>query len=256
MDFIKFLGTSGARFVMIKQIRKTGGIWLNLDDTNILIDPGPGALVNILKSKPKLSPKDLDAIIITHRHLDHCNDINVMIEAMTNGGFDKKGLVFAPKQALDEDPVILKYVRSYVEEIKYLEEKKKYKIKNITFKTPVKHIHHNVETYGLNFYSKNHSISFITDTAYFKNIEKYYKEPILIINVVKFKDNEIQHLSIKDAEKIIKKNKPKITVLTHFGMTMIKAKPWELAENLSKKLDLKIIAASDGMKIELDKLYQ
>lgn len=60
------------------------------------------------------------------------------------------------------------------------------------------------------------------------------------------------HLSLKDAEKIITANKPKLSILTHFGMTMIKAKPWEIAEQLSDKLGVKVIAASDGMEIDID----
>ena len=72
-----------------------------------------------LSSKPKLNPLVLDGIILTHRHLDHSNDINVMIEAMTNGGFKKKGIVFAPSDALEEDPVILEYFRDHVDKIRY-----------------------------------------------------------------------------------------------------------------------------------------
>ena len=79
MDKIKFLGTAGARFVVIKQLRKSGGIWITLDDTNLLIDPGPGSLLRCLSSKPKLNPKDLDGIILSHKHIDHSNDINIMI---------------------------------------------------------------------------------------------------------------------------------------------------------------------------------
>jgi phosphoribosyl 1,2-cyclic phosphodiesterase len=253
MNNIKFLGTAGARFVVTKQLRKSGGIWLELDDTNILIDPGPGSLVRCLSSRPKLNPRDLDGIILTHRHLDHSNDVNIIIEAMTKGGWDKKGVVFAPSDALDNDPVVLKYVRKYVKKIEVLKEKKEYKIKNITFKTPVKHPHHGVETYGINFYSKDLSLSFISDTAYFEGIESYYKEDILIINLARVtKSEKIQHLSIEDVEKIISNNKPKLVVLTHFGMTIIKAKPWDIAENLSNKFGLHVIAASDGLKIDLD----
>jgi len=255
MNKIKFLGTAGARFVVTKQLRKSGGIWLSLDDTNVIIDPGPGSLIRCLSSKPKLNPLDLDGIILTHRHLDHSNDINIMIEAMTNGGFKKKGIVFAPEDALNDDPVILKYIRNYVEKIEILREKGTYKIGNISFTTPIRHLH-GVETYGLNIYGKNCLISIITDTKYFEGIESHYKGDILIINSVLIeKKDYINHLSISDIENIISINKPKLTILTHFGMTIIKAKPWEITEKLSKKLGVNIIAANDGMEIYLD-LYK
>jgi hypothetical protein len=35
-------------------------------------------------------------------------------------------------------------------------------------------------------------------------------------------------------------------------MTIIKSKPWDLAKKLSEKLGVKVIAASDGMQINLD----
>jgi ribonuclease BN (tRNA processing enzyme) len=254
MNRIKFLGTAGARFVVTKQLRASGGIWLTLDDTNIMIDPGPGSLVRCVSSKPKLNPLDLDGIILTHKHIDHSNDINIMIEAMTNGGFKKKGVVFAPSDAIEDDPVILKYFRNHVEKIEVLKEKQNYKIGNITFSTPVKH-RHRVETYGLNIYGKECSISIISDTKYFKGLESYYKGDILIINVVLFEEKpEIDHLSLLDAEKILSINKPKLGILSHFGMTIIKSKPWDIAEKLTKKLGVKVIAANDGMDIDLDKI--
>ena len=253
MDFIKFLGTAGARFVMIKQLRSSGGIWVSLDDTNVLIDPGPGSLIRCLSSKPRLDPKNLDGIILTHRHIDHSNDINLMIEAMTNGGFKKKGKVFAPKDALEDEPVIFRYAREQVEEIIELHEGEEYSIKNIRFDTPVRHLH-GVETYGINIYGKGITISLISDTKYFDGLESFYKGDILILNVIRLEPrDDILHLSLKDAEKIISKNRPKLSVLTHFGMTMLKAKPWEVAENLSKKLNLKVVAANDGMVIDIEK---
>ncbi|HEC82027.1 MAG TPA: MBL fold metallo-hydrolase [Thermoplasmatales archaeon] len=252
MNYLKFLGTGGARFVVIKQLRASGGLWLSLDDTNVLIDPGPGSLIKCLSSRPKLNPADLEGIILTHRHLDHSNDINIMIEAMTNGGFKKKGVVFAPKDALEGDPVILRYIRDQVDRIELLKEGERYMLGNISFSTPVKHVH-GVETYGLNIQGKNNSISLVTDTRYFDGLESYYNGDILIVNVVRLMEKEgIEHLSLRDAEKIFSINKPKLGILTHFGMTMLKAKPWVLADELSKKLGVKIIAARDGMIVDLD----
>jgi len=171
---------------------------------------------------------------------------------MTNGGFKKKGVVFAPNDALEGDPVILKYVRNHVDKIIVLKEKSSYKVGNISFSTPVKHVH-GVESYGLNINGKKHSISLITDTKYFDGLESHYKGDVLIINVVFLEERpEMDHLSLKDAEKILSINKPKLGIITHFGMTMVKAKPWEIAEKLSKKLSIKVIAARDGMEIDLD----
>jgi phosphoribosyl 1,2-cyclic phosphodiesterase len=252
MNKIKFLGTAGARFVVTKQLRKSGGLWITLDDTNVLIDPGPGSLINCLSSRPKLNPKDLDGIILTHRHIDHSNDINIMIEAMTNGGFNKKGVVFATYDSLEDDSVILDYVRDQIENIEILKEKGTYNIGKITFSTPVKHIH-GVETYGLKIRGKDSSISIITDTKYFEGLERYYQSDIIILNVVLTEGKEhIMHLSLIDAERIINANKPKLSILTHFGMKMLRIKPWEIAEYLSNKLGVKVIAASDGMEIDID----
>ena len=98
--FIKFVGTAGARFVVMKQLRSSGGVWLSDGKSHLYMDPGPGALVRCLNTKPKLDPSTLDGILLTHKHLDHSSDINVMIEAMTDGGFKKRGVLFAPGDAL------------------------------------------------------------------------------------------------------------------------------------------------------------
>ena len=256
MSFIKFLGTAGARFVVMKQLRASGGVWLSVGKTNLYIDPGPGALVRCLNSKPKLEPSTLDGILLTHKHLDHSSDVNVMIEAMTEGGFKKRGILFAPGDALEEDPVVLKYVRSYVEKVEVLKENSEYRIGEIQFSTAQRH-RHRVETYGLNFEILPHTISWITDTKFFPDLPNLYPGKILIIHVVRLKpigDDPIEHLSIEDVKTIIKKAKPKLTILTHFGMTMIKAKPWVVAAELEKELKSKVVAASDGMKLDLEEV--
>jgi len=254
MSFIKFLGTAGARFVMTKQLRASGGIWLSVGRTNLSIDPGPGALVRCLNSKPRLEPSTLDGILLTHKHLDHSGDVNVMTEAMTDGGFKKRGILFAPKDALEEDPVVFKYVMGYVEKVEVLQEDSEYRIGDIRFSTAKRH-QHRVETYGLNFKTSPRTMSLITDTRFFPELPDLYRGEILVIHVVRFKpigDDPIDHLSIEDVKGIVEKTKPRLTILTHFGMTMIKAKPWVVAAELEKELGLKVIAASDGMKIDLE----
>jgi phosphoribosyl 1,2-cyclic phosphodiesterase len=255
MSFIKFIGTAGARFVVTKQLRSSGGVWLSVGKTNLYIDPGPGALVRCLNSKPKLDPSTLDGILLTHKHLDHSCDINIMIEAMTEGGFKKRGVLFAPWDALEEDPVVLRYVRAYVEKVEVLKENYEYRIGEISFSTAQRH-RHRVETYGINFKISPHTVSWITDTKFFPELLNLYRGEIFVIHVVRLKpigNEPIEHLSLEDVKTIIKKARPKLTILTHFGMTMIKAKPWVVAAELEKELGLRVIAASDGMKLDLER---
>jgi phosphoribosyl 1,2-cyclic phosphodiesterase len=248
-DFIKFLGTAGARFVMIKQLRASGGIWISYQGTNVLIDPGPGSIVRCATSRPKLDPSKLDAIILTHRHLDHSGDINVMIEAMTEGGFKKRGVVFSPGDAIDEDTVILKHAMNFPEKIEILQASRNYSVGNFQFQTSPRHIHP-VETYGLKFNFKNTSVSLLTDTKYFKELADFYKSDILIICVVFYEPRPgIDHLCLADAESLIKEINPKKAILTHFGMTMLKAKPHIQAEKLSGELGISVEAAYDGMTL-------
>jgi phosphoribosyl 1,2-cyclic phosphodiesterase len=178
--------------------------------------------------------------------------VNILIEAMTDGGFKKKGVLFCPDDAVSENPVVLKYVTSYLDNIIHLKEKENYIIKDVSFSTPIRHVHP-VETYGVIF-NLNKTISLITDTRFFDSLPDYYRADILIINVLRSKPIEkqdtVDHLAINDVAEIIGRIKPEIAIMTHFGMNMIKEKPYLLAKKLKKETGIEVIAAYDGMKLE------
>ena len=251
-DTITFLGTAGARIMVANQILASGGLWLNLSGTEILLDPGPGSIVQA--TKRKLRADKLSAIILSHRHLDHSADTNIMVEAMTQGGFKRHGWLFAPADALGSEPVIFSYLKDYLEGVEVLQEGKSYSVGNISFTTPVRHIHQ-VETYGILFRTPEHTFSYIADSRYFDGLCHSYGGELLIINVVRLEANHpFDHLSVPDAEHIITELKPKVAILTHFGRTMWQAKPWEVAQRLSQDTGVKVIAARDGMRFDLAQL--
>jgi ribonuclease BN (tRNA processing enzyme) len=258
-DTITFLGTGGARFMIITQILASGGLWLDLGGTEILVDPGPGCIVQT--NKRKLKAEKLSAIIVSHRHLDHAADVNIMVEAMTQGGFKSHGRLFAPRDALETEPVLLNYLRDRLDAIEVLGEGKYYNIGDISFSTPVRHIHP-VENYGMVFTTPRHTFSYISDTRYFDGLPGYYNSELLIINLVFMEPRTpeshpnmpIDHLSVPDAERLVSEIRPKTAILTHFGMGVWRAKPWEIARQLSEKTGVKVIAARDGMKFDLSKL--
>lgn len=237
-----------------KQILASGGAWLNFGGVEILLDPGPGCLVHAVKRK--LDPTRLAAIILSHKHLDHSGDINVMIEAMTDGGRRKRGLVFAPSDAIDSGsaPVILSYLCSFPEAVETLAEGRSYKIGNMEFETPVRH-HHGVETYGFVFKTPRHTLSWIIDTKFFPELTKFYRGELLIINVVRCQaGSPFDHLSVPEAKQIIREVQPRAAIITHFGMTIWQARPWEVAKQLSDETGVRVISARDGLSFDLAQL--
>ncbi len=254
-NYIKILGTAGARHVVARQLRSSAGTFLSIHGKSILLDPGPGTLVRLAKSKPAIDVTGLDAIVLSHRHIDHACDVNILIDAMTAGGLQRRGSLFAPSDALGPgDPVVLHYLRGFLEEIVTLEEGKEYSIGPVRFSTSIRH-RHPVETYGLRFDAEGCKVSFLVDTAYFPELAESYRDAdVLIINLVRREPRPIgliQHLCLDDVRALLAEVRPGRTILTHFGMTMHREKPWELASALADELGLDVAAASDGMTIEL-----
>ncbi|MBO0810574.1 MAG: MBL fold metallo-hydrolase [Microlunatus sp.] len=77
------------------------------DGYRLLIDPGYGVMSELLRH---CDPADIDAVLISHGHPDHCADLNPLLRARVLGSWVSDRLpVFAPEGALDAvlalDPV-------------------------------------------------------------------------------------------------------------------------------------------------------
>lgn len=243
---VTFMGTAGARFMVAKQLAASGGLYLEENGIHLACDPGPGAVVQYAKRKVDLAR--LDGILVSHRHLDHCGDVNVMIEAMTEGGFRPRGKLYCPADALDDDPVILRYLRSFPNEVVRLEPSTDYRLKDLAFTTSPRHVH-GVETYGFRFGDR---LGWVTDSGYYDGIAEDHKADTMILHTVLMdRRPELPHLGIDDAARIIAEAEPKLAIITHFGMGVWRAHPWELAEKLSQTTGVQVKAARDGMAIEV-----
>jgi phosphoribosyl 1,2-cyclic phosphodiesterase len=179
-----------------------------------------------------------------------------MIEAMTEGGFKKRGVLLCPNDALtnEGDAVVLNYYKGLLDRIETFKEGGSYAVGNIEIQTPKRHVH-GVETYGFNVKVRGENattVSFIADTLYFDDLEQYYDGDVLVMNVVMYKRREgVDHLCVQDAKRIIEDGSPKVAILTHFGMTMLRNKPWEIAKQLSEETGIEVVAARDGMRFDL-----
>jgi ribonuclease BN (tRNA processing enzyme) len=250
MSSLLFLGTAGGRVLVFRQLRASGGLWLESNGTNILFDPGPGALIRCLQNN--LNPQDLDAIVLSHKHLDHSADANVMIEAISEGGFKPKGWILAPGDCYDEDPVILKYNRNYLDEFVRTHEGFKYQHKGVELEFPIKH-EHGVETYGYKIKTSKFTLSHIVDTKFFDALIRSYNNcDILVINTIFSEPRPYPHLCVDDAIKLIEGIKPSLAILTHFGYKLWQENPEIYAEKIQNNTGIQTIAARDGLKLDLE----
>ncbi|HKC18501.1 MAG TPA: MBL fold metallo-hydrolase [Candidatus Dormibacteraeota bacterium] len=243
---LTFMGTAGARFMVAKQVAASGGLFLEDGDTRLALDPGPGAIVRYAQSGVDLTT--IDAIVLSHRHLDHSGDVNVMLEGMTDGGFQHRGQLFCPGDALDEDPVVLKYVRRFPREIVRLTPQTSYSVNGLSFTTSGRHVHQS-ETFGFRFGDR---LGWITDSGYYDAIAEQHRADVMIIHTV-LRDcvPTLPHLCIADAERIIREARPTTAFLTHYGMTVWRARPSEIAASMSQRLGIDVRAAHDGLSIDL-----
>jgi len=174
-----------------------------------------------------------------------------MVEAMTSGGTQPRGTLLAPRDALEgDDPVVLKYVRDYLSELVTLEEGGRYRLGRVTIVCPLRHRHRG-EVYGFRFEVEGLSVSYVADTAYFPELADAYRADVVLFNVVRYRPSNLDHLHAPEVEELVRKMRPKLSVLTHFGMTMLRAKPWVVAREMSRATGCQVIAAADGQKIDI-----
>ena len=229
---------------------------MRFGETRIHVDPGPGALVRALSHVPPCNPRELDAIVLSHKHLDHSGDVNVLIEAMTAGGFRPRGTVFAPADAFEGEPVVLPYAQRFPERIERLEQSSgPYHIGDVELRTSIAHVHAS-QTYGLHFAHDGLRVAYLPCGRFFEGlIADYasYRPDVLVINVLRYRDEmSVDHLKWDDARRIVEGVRPKVAVFQHFGTKMLEADPIRLAQEVEDELGLRAIAAYDGLDLDLD----
>lgn len=252
---LHFLGTGGGRFVMVTQRRRTAGIRLVHGDTQVHIDPGPGALV--FSNWAGLSPQKLDALIVTHCHPDHYGDAEVFIEAMSRGATRRRGTLAAPRSVLSGDggigPSVSDYHQSLVERVEALVPGSIFEVEELRF-TAVRSSHSDPDTVGLRIDTPAlGAVGYTSDTGYFPELGDLYRGVrLLVLCTMRPRGAPLYlHLSVDEALEIVERARPKCIVLTHFGMRMLNAGPDTEAAFLEEETGVPAVAAKDGMKLTL-----
>lgn len=255
---IVFLGTGGARVIIQKQLRATGGFRIN-GSQNLYFDPGPGALLRNIEFKQ--NPEKIDILFLSHCHIDHVNDANLLIEAMTENGRNKGKTVVGSVSTLEGnekyDRTVTRYHQGMVGEYTVMKAGDKKIVNGIKIEaTPTRHTDETAIGFKINIEGK--VIGYTSDTEYLKELGKIFAGCDLLIlnNLRPFGQYLAGHLTSDGAAKILKDAKPKKAVIQHFGMQLLKAGPEAEAKGIEKESGIETVAARDGMKIELNEIKE
>jgi ribonuclease BN (tRNA processing enzyme) len=246
---IKFLGTTGGRYATGLQTRKTGGILVQTEETQLVVDPGPGSLVQLHELAE--TPLDTDAVIVSHGHLDHFNDAEALIEMMTQAS-DKPGAVFAPESVLEGYGDIEKAVSDYHQDlcmtVKQLKEASSFEFKNLEIESQ-EMFHSDPKTVGFTI-EAGKKIGFWTDTEYSDELTEFYKGcDTLVIYCTRPKGEGVRnHTSVSNVPEIVEETEVENVILTHFGQKFLNSDMEEQKEWLEEKTDAKVTFAEDGMQ--------
>lgn len=249
---ILFLGTAGDSIVISKQYKASGGIILNLYGNQFHIDPGPNTTSKA--SEAKINLRENICLLVSSPNLINSNDANIVINAMTYEGFDKTGVLVTNNFILNGDEqskgLIGKKQKNYVEKIIVLNKEKRIGIENIEIQGLGCSNDKNI---GFKFYTPDFVLTYAGNTGFDKKlIEQYKGSNILILNVKNLDEKKLDELNTEDAKNIINEVKPDLTILTGFGISMLKADPTFIARELKIQTNQQVIAAKDNMSIEPD----
>ena len=249
---IIFLGTGGDSIVVGKQLSASGGIILQVDDNQFHIDPGPGA---IIKAKEYgLNLRNNTAVFASQNQINHCNDLNAVIEAMTYGGLDKHGLAVCNNTVYNGNneyaPYLTEFHKSCTEKSIVIDVGQRLGINEVEIRA-TSAIHSDTNTIGFKFFTSKFTLGYTSDTSYDKTLSHDYKgSDILILNVQFPGDMRKHHyMCSDDAAKLIQEVKPKLAIIQHFGVKMLNSDPLNESREIQKKTKIQTTAATDGMSL-------
>jgi len=244
--------------MMHTQVRKTGGLFFDLDDVEFIIDPGPGALVHA--HSLKLKPEAWNGVFVSHLHPDNCSDANVLLDGMKESFLVAEQHCILPKEKLksrmDYYPCISVYHQKLVKYLYPVKHNDFVNIKNLEI--TVAKSNHSDPTVGFLIKHPKITIGYPADGFYYSGQEKHYEGcDLLILNVLVpkgEKPDEEKHMSVDDAIKFVKgmSAKPKLIVVQHLSFWMLRNNIWKQTKIIQDATKIRTIHAEDFMEVDLE----
>ncbi|MFN0278310.1 MAG: MBL fold metallo-hydrolase [Pyrinomonadaceae bacterium] len=239
--------------------RSSSGFWLETGGGKLLLDCS--ATVPLRMAQERLDWPNLDAIWISHFHLDHCGGLLPLLAGVKHSDYmkgRKKPLRIFGSKGLKELIAKFNDVNNYrlleqpfPVEIVEIEENKKFEIlpgvEAVALKTP-----HTTESHAIRFRDLDgKTLVYSADTGFSETVAEFANAVDLFIlecTFVRDKPAE-KHLELAEAMSLISHAQPKRAMLTHFYPEWDEV---DFVEEVSRFAPAcKLIEAKDGLRIAI-----
>ena len=214
---------------------------IEIDGKKILIDAGPDFRQQMLRAEIS----DLDAILLTHEHIDHVGGLD---DLRALNYINQKAIdIYAEKRVQDALSKIFYYAfdtNKYpgVPEFKFhtIDENNFY-VSDIKI-TPIRAMHYKLPILGFRI----NNFCYVTDTNYIstEELEKMRNVDVLVIDALR-REKHLSHFCLTETLEIIKQLKPKRSYLTHISHQL------DLQNVLDSELPENVFAAYDGLSVDI-----
>ena len=250
---ITLLGTGGDAYTIARQIRGSGGIIIEMEGTQLHIDPGPGALPAAKNAGVDL--RKTAAILVSNDHLHTAGDLNAVISAMTYDGFDRHGVVLASESVIngrdDIPPMLRPDYADMVERAISLQGVPRVGINNVTIYI-TKAEHEDPSAVGFQFVAGKDRVSYTGDTGLTLEVIAAHKGADVLIANMPLPEDELsaRRLNVVGVTELVNKINPKTLILTRFGQQLLKQDVRAVGRKMAQKVKCHVIIAEDGVTID------
>ena len=179
---------------------------------------------------------------------DHCNDLNLLIDIMTSGGNQRKGMLITNKETVDS--ILSPFHKTSLADLHIVSAGNEKKLDKFRIKiVPTKNREASI---GFKIITSKFTLGYTGDTGYYADMAKHYSDcDILIVNnTFPFNKKQKDSMNSDTTVALLSKIKPSLVILQHFGPAMLDVNPLYEARMIQKKTGVQVIAARDGLLIE------